>query len=48
MLSYKQPKADNCEKNVALGGAQTLTSHSLGECPNYLDHQLYMLLTVFS
>ena len=36
------------EKNVALRGTQTLTSHSPGECPNHLDHHLYMLLTVFS
>ena len=26
------------EKNVALGGAQTLTSHSLDKHPNHLDH----------
>ena len=26
------------EKNVALGGAWTHTSYSLGECPNHLDH----------
>ena len=36
------------EKNVALGGAQTFTPHSPGEHPNHLDHQLYMLLIVFS
>ena len=34
------------EKNVVLGGAQTLTSHSLGEHPNNFDDWLYMLLTV--
>ena len=48
MVSYKQPKADKCEKNVALGGAQTHTSHSLERHPNHLDHQLYMLLSVFN
>ena len=37
-----------CERNVAPGGAQTLTSCSLGECPNCLDHQLYMLLTALT
>ena len=26
------------EKNVALQGAQTLTSHNLGECPNHLNY----------
>ena len=37
------------EKNVAPGGAQTLTSHSLGEHPNHLDHHLdYMLLTTLT
>ena len=36
------------EKNVTLGGAWTLTSHSLGKCPNHLDYQLYMLLTVLN
>ena len=36
------------EKNVALGGAQTLTSHSPGKHCNHLDHQLYMLLTVLN
>ena len=29
------------EKNVALGGAQNLTSHSLDECPNHLDQTLH-------
>ena len=36
------------EKNVVLDRAQTCTSHSLGKCPNHLDHWLYMLLTVFN
>ena len=36
------------EKNVALGGAQTLTSCSPGKCPNHLGHQLYMLPTVLN
>ena len=36
------------EKNVALGRAQTCTSHSLDEHLNHLDHQLYMFLTVLN
>ena len=36
------------EKNVALGGAQMHTSHSLGNHPNHLDHWLHMLLTVLN
>ena len=35
-------------KRVVLGGAWTHTFHSLGECPNHLDHQHYMLLTVLN
>ena len=30
-------------KRVVPGGAQSHTSHSLGEHPNHLDHQHYML-----
>ena len=37
MFFHKQPKQTS-EKNVPLGGAQTLASRSLGEHPNYLDH----------
>ena len=37
MFSHKQLKQTS-EKNVAPGGAQFLTSHSLGKCPNHLDY----------
>ena len=47
MFSCKQLKHMS-EKNIALGGTQTLTSHSLGKHPNHLNHQLYMLLTVLN
>ena len=36
------------EKNVALRGVRTLTSHSPGKYPDHLDHRLYMLLTVLN
>ena len=35
-------------KRVAQGRAQTCTSHGLGECPNHLDHQHYMLFPCLS
>ena len=47
MFSNKQPRHMS-EKNVALGGAQTLTSHCLVEHPKHLDHQIYMLPTVLN
>ena len=35
--------ADNVKSNVALGGAHTLTSHSLGKCTNHLDYAKHII-----
>ena len=35
-------------KECSSGWSSNPTSHCLGECPNHLDHQLYMLLTVLN
>ena len=41
-------EVNNARKRVAPGGAQTHTSCCLGEHPNHLDHQHYMLFPCFS
>ena len=39
-MKFDSLEANMTRKRVALGRAQTCTSHGLGECPNHLDGPL--------